>query len=282
MTNERQPLAKAGPNWTDLGPRLISAAVLIALAIGSIFLGGVWFALVVGVAFAGAYREWEIMVTGKPVGVIGFGLMGALVLTGVLFPFYGVRGSFSVLLIAAFAALITPSAARWWRAGGIIYFCLVVLAILAMRGTSELGIVAGFFVGFAVWLTDSGAFFSGRLFGGAKLSPDISPSKTWSGALGGLLTGAVGATLLWFFMTDSPIWIGFSIAVLLSLCGQLGDLAESSIKRQFRIKDSGDLIPGHGGLLDRLDSLSFAVLVMFLIGATHQGVRAIASGLLVW
>ncbi len=279
MSDSAEPKKR---NWADLVPRLISAAVLLALAIASIFLGGVWFALVVGAAFAGAYREWEVMVTGKPVSLIGYGLMGALVLTGALFPYFGIFGSLAVLIIAALAALLTPSAARWWRAGGIVYFCLVVLAILAMRGTTLLGVVAGFYVGFAVWLTDSGAFFSGRLFGGAKLSPEISPSKTWSGALGGLAIGAIGATIFWTIMTDSPIWVGFFIAIILSLSGQLGDLAESSVKRRFRVKDSGDLIPGHGGLLDRLDSLSFAVLVMFVIGALHADVHAIAAGLLHW
>jgi phosphatidate cytidylyltransferase len=282
MSEVGEHKAKSGRSWSDLGPRLISAAVLIALAIGSIFLGGVWFALVVGAVFAGVYREWEVMVTGKPVGLIGYGLMGALIVSGALFPFYGIFSSMAVLLVAALAALLTPSAARWWRAGGVVYLCLVVLAILAMRGTTNLGIVAGFYVGFAVWLTDSGAFFTGRLFGGAKLSPDISPSKTWSGALGGLATGAIGATIFWAFMTDSPVWIGLVIALVLSLCGQLGDLAESAVKRRFRIKDSGDLIPGHGGLMDRLDSLSFAVLVMFLIGAIHANVKSIAEGLLLW
>jgi phosphatidate cytidylyltransferase len=146
-----------------------------------------------------------------------------------------------------------------------------------------MGIVAGVFLAVSVWMTDSAAFFTGRQVGGVKLSPDISPSKTWSGALGGLAMGTIGGTLVWAVATPSPWWIGTLLAALLSISGQIGDLAESGIKRYFRIKDSSDLIPGHGGLMDRLDSLTLASLVLFLIGIAHSGdIGLIASAVLVW
>lgn len=268
--------------WSDLGPRLMSALVLIPLTVVALLLGGIWFAALVGAVFAGAYREWEIMVTGKQPELLGAILIGSIAASGIVFPFFGIPGSAAVSGAAVLVALLAPSASRLWRAGGVLYFGLVVIAVLSMRGTSQLGIFAGVFLGFSVWLTDSAAFFTGRQVGGVKLSPDISPSKTWSGALGGLAIGTLGGTLVWIFMTPSPWWIGACFAALLSVAGQLGDLAESAAKRHFRIKDSGDLIPGHGGLMDRLDSLTLAVLVLFVIGMARAGVDAIAEGFLIW
>jgi phosphatidate cytidylyltransferase len=131
-------------------------------------------------------------------------------------------------------------------------------------------------------MTDSAAFFTGRQIGGEKLAPDISPSKTWSGALGGLALGTAAGLVVWILATDSPWWIGAGLAALVSVFGQLGDLSESAVKRRFRIKDSGDIIPGHGGLMDRLDSLTFGVLFIFLVGLLHSGSSDIAGGILFW
>jgi phosphatidate cytidylyltransferase len=131
-------------------------------------------------------------------------------------------------------------------------------------------------------MTDSAAFFTGRQIGGEKLAPDISPSKTWSGALGGLALGTGAGLLVWTLVTDSPWWIGVVLSAAISILGQLGDLGESAVKRHFRIKDSGDIIPGHGGLMDRLDSLTFGILLVLLIGATRGGIDFVAPGLLYW
>jgi phosphatidate cytidylyltransferase len=131
-------------------------------------------------------------------------------------------------------------------------------------------------------MTDSAAFFTGRQIGGEKLAPEISPSKTWSGALGGLALGTGAGLLVWVVATDSPWWIGLLLSATLSVLGQLGDLSESAIKRHFRIKDSGDIIPGHGGLMDRLDSLTFGVLLVLLVGSLHLGFGSVAEGLLYW
>ena len=115
-----------------------------------------------------------------------------------------------------------------------------------------------------------------------KLAPEISPSKTWSGALGGLALGTGAGMVLWFLLTDSPWWIGLVLSVSISVLSQLGDLSESAVKRHFRIKDSGDIIPGHGGLMDRLDSLTFGVILIFLVGGLHVGFGSVAEGLLYW
>jgi phosphatidate cytidylyltransferase len=133
-----------------------------------------------------------------------------------------------------------------------------------------------------VWSTDTAAFFTGRQVGGERLAPGISPSKTWSGAIGGLVAGTVFGTLLWVLFTASPWWIGVCLSAGLSLLGQVGDLSESALKRRFRVKDSGDIIPGHGGLMDRLDSLTFGVLFLAALGLVHAGYGAVAAGALHW
>src|SRR5690606_5143268 len=154
---------------------------------------------------------------------------------------------------------------------------------LAIRGSGSDGILVCVFLGSVVWLTDTGAYFTGRQLGGEKLAPDISPSKTWSGALGGLALGTVAGLLLWIIVVPaSPWWIGLALALALSISGQLGDLTESAVKRRFRIKDSGDIIPGHGGLMDRLDSVTFPAFLLVVVGVLHSGWGDIASGVLHW
>jgi phosphatidate cytidylyltransferase len=268
--------------WPDLAPRLGSAAVLIAMTVVSLYLGGYIFAAVVGAVFAGAYREWETMVTLRPLTPFGMVLIGLVALSGLIFPLFGPLGTLALVAIGAVAAIVRGGEGSLWRAGGLIYFGLVVMATLALRGNAPIGILAGVFLGTVVWLTDTGAFFTGRQVGGEKLAPEISPSKTWSGAIGGLALGTVCGFLLWILFTTSPWWIGLGFAALMSVLGQLGDLSESALKRRFRIKDSGDIIPGHGGLMDRLDSLTFPVLFMFAVGVLHMGIASVASGFLSW
>jgi phosphatidate cytidylyltransferase len=152
-----------------------------------------------------------------------------------------------------------------------------------MRGTTADGAWAGVFLGVVIWLTDTGAFFTGRQIGGERLAPDISPSKTWSGAIGGFAFGTLAGLIVWLLIVPgSPWWIGLILAAAISIFGQLGDLAESAIKRRFRVKDSGDIIPGHGGLMDRLDSLTFGVLLLFVVGWIRGGLDGVAAGFLNW
>jgi len=282
MSNEKKQMIKK-KSWSDLVPRLLSALVLLPLTALVLYFGGIWFAILVGAVFAGAYREWEIMVNVKKLSKQSFLIIALVALSAIVFPFTGAFGSLGIIAFACLIVLFSPSSNRLWRIGGLLFFAIVIIAILAMRGTQNLGIVAGVFMATCVWMTDTGAFFTGRLVGGAKLSPEISPSKTWSGAFGGLIVGTLSGLLVWVVATDSPIWIGLLLGATLSLSGQIGDLIESAIKRRFRVKDSSDLIPGHGGIMDRLDSLSIAVLVVFIVGFVHSGdINNIASGFLIW
>lgn len=269
-------------SWSDLGPRLLSAFVLVALTASALYIGSYVFAAVVGAVFAGAYREWETMVTRAPLTPVGMILIGLLGLSGLVYPLFGPLGTLVLVGIACLLALAMRGEGALWRILGLSIFGAVIVAAMAMRGDSVTGVLAGLYLGTVVWMTDSAAFFTGRQIGGEKLAPDISPSKTWSGALGGLALGTGAGLLVWTLVTDSPWWIGLLLSATISVLGQLGDLGESALKRHFRIKDSGDIIPGHGGLMDRLDSLTFGILLVLIVGSLHAGYGAVAEGLLFW
>lgn len=277
-----EPVPARRRSWSDLGPRLLSAAVLIALTVTALYIGSYLFAAVVGAVFAGAYREWETMVTRAPLTPGGMLLIGLVALSGLIYPLFGPLGTISVIAVACMVAIILRGEASPWRVLGLLIYGAIIVAALAMRGDTMAGVWAGVYLGTVVWMTDSAAFFTGRQIGGEKLAPDISPSKTWSGALGGLALGTGAGLLIWIFVTDSPWWIGLVLSATISVLGQLGDLGESALKRHFRIKDSGDIIPGHGGLMDRLDSLTFGILLVLLVGTLHAGYGSVAEGLLYW
>lgn len=284
-----QPQDSQKRRWADLWPRVLSGIVLIGIALFALLQGGVVLAILIGGLFAGAYREWDIMVNVQSVGWRGWVLMVLLAISALVIPFglshspWAAIAAWAVPILLAIAfALVAGERTRWWRIAGVLFFGLVILATLIVRGRGIDGIFAGLFVGFAVWATDTAAFFAGRQIGGAKLSPAISPSKTWSGALGGLAIGTISAAIVWVLVGASPWWLGVPMAAALSLVGQIGDLTESALKRRFKVKDSGDIIPGHGGLMDRLDSFTFVILAVYIIGVTHNGLGRAATGLLVW
>lgn len=285
------PLARR--SWTDLGPRFASAIVLLLLAVVGLYVGSYVFAALVGAVFAGCYREWERMVTLKPLATPGAVLIGLLGLSALVFPAFGPLVSLGFVAVAAIVAAVTSGSegVRTWRVGGVVFYGIVIVMLMMIRGDAtwmqpgvlDAGMWAGLMLGCVIWATDTGAYFTGRQVGGEKLAPDISPGKTWSGAIGGFALGTLIGLVLWLLVVpQSPWWIGLALAAALSIVGQVGDLAESAIKRRFRIKDSGDIIPGHGGLMDRLDSLTFGVIFLFAVGTIHAGFGAIAAGFLFW
>jgi phosphatidate cytidylyltransferase len=133
-----------------------------------------------------------------------------------------------------------------------------------------------------VWTTDALAYFAGRALGGPKLMPAVSPKKTWSGAAGGTL-GAVAAGLIVVKVAGLQVTVAVAaVALMLSVVSQIGDLVESAVKRRFNAKDASQLIPGHGGLMDRLDGFLTAVLAATMVGLLRGGFEAPARGLLIW
>lgn len=278
---------KIWPFGPDLLPRLLSAIVLIPLTAIALVAGWIPFALLIALVLAGAYREWEAMITGQQGAWPTVPIMGLIAIIALAQPMNGAWASAVIFAVALIFAALVGGPNRHWRVAGLAFFGTAAIAFLAIRGSSVVGIWAGLFLVSVVWLTDTGAYFVGRLVGGTKLSPDVSPSKTWSGAAGGLAFGTAGGLIVWFLAgwvmeTPSPFVIGAMISVVVSISGQLGDLAESAIKRRFAVKDSGDIIPGHGGLMDRIDSLTVAGVVLWCIGLAHRGLGAVPQGILFW
>jgi phosphatidate cytidylyltransferase len=158
----------------------------------------------------------------------------------------------------------------------------MVLAPLILRADALLGFTAIIFIFAVVWSTDIAAYFAGRAIGGPKLYPRVSPSKTWSGAVGAVISALVVGILFPLLAGLANVWAVALVAIGLSVCSQAGDLIESAVKRQFGAKDASQVIPGHGGLMDRLDGFWAAALAAVVLGSLRAGLDAPAQGLLVW
>ena len=273
----------AGSRGGELALRVGSALVLVPLAIGTAYLGGWPFAVFWGLAAMGVLWEWISLVarsdhrTVLMTGGASLALAVALVATGHLLAAVIVL-AISTLGVAALA----PAKWRTWIAAGVPYAGALGVAPVVLRSDSEDGFLAVIFLFAIVWTTDVVAYFSGRAIGGPKLMAQVSPKKTWSGAIGGTLAAVVVAFVLAKVMALSGLFAIAMLAVVLSICAQGGDLFESFLKRRFGAKDSGHLIPGHGGLMDRLDGFITASVVAALIGLLRGGFEAPGRGLLVW
>jgi len=169
-----------------------------------------------------------------------------------------------------------------WMLAGLVYAGILLLGPVALRRDAEFGFAAILFLFAVVWITDIAAYFTGRALGGPKLWPAVSPKKTWSGAIGGMIAAvAAGLLVLWLMgLAVGPMLV--LVAAVLSAISQAGDLLESSIKRHFGAKDASHLIPGHGGLMDRLDGSLTAVLAAVMVGLLRGGLDGPARGLIVW
>ena len=162
--------------------------------------------------------------------------------------------------------------AGFWPAAGVAYAGLSAVSLAAVRSDDQAGLVATLFLFAVAWATDILAYFTGRRFGGPRLAPSISPGKTWSGAIGGTICGvAAGLAVAAFAGASAGIGAMLLVALVLSVVSQAGDLFESSLKRRFSVKDSSQLIPGHGGVMDRVDGLVAAALAMLIVGALVSG-----------
>ncbi len=276
------PPPRSSVQWADLGPRLISSAVLIAIIATGLYFGGYVWAALAAVVFAITYREWEQMVTLKPIAPLGMVLGGLVAIASLAYPAFGLVGTAAVTAVAVIVSFFGERPALVWRVGGLIFFAVVLIAVQEMRGNLPAGIVAGWYLGIVIASNDTGAYFVGRIIGGPKLAPMISPAKTISGSVGGWLIGTITGTIYWTIFTPSPWWLGLLFSAALGIVGQTGDLLESAIKRLFRIKDSGDIIPGHGGFMDRLDSVTFGVILLVVIGILHAGLGNVPTGFLYW
>ena len=170
----------------------------------------------------------------------------------------------------------------FWMLAGIFYAASLFAAPVLLRGDAEFGLIAILLLFTVVWGTDILGYFAGRSFGGPKLWPAVSPKKTWSGALAGTLGSIILAVAMAWSLGQPGYGTFAAVGLLLSVVAQLGDLLESWIKRKFGAKDASQLIPGHGGVMDRLDGFWAAALLGCLIGLARGGLDAPARGLLLW
>jgi len=246
--------------------RVFSALVMIPAALAAIYFGGLLFSLMIIAAALVMIYEWVRMVDGNQYSYVSVGLaivtLFALILASV--------GQYSFAYLAAvFGGVVAwMSASRralpvWWRGIASIYIIMPCIALIWLRNEPHFGRTLTFILFFVVWATDIGAYAFGNWLGGPKLNPLISPKKTWTGTLGGIFAGAcVAAAFGWTVFGISSALAFYFMGGGLAVASTLGDFVESAIKREFGVKDSSGFIPGHGGMLDRLDGMIFATFAM--------------------
>jgi phosphatidate cytidylyltransferase len=268
---------------SNLAIRAASAVVLGPLAIAAAWFDGLAFQVVCALAAVVVWHEWAGLSAGARAGRATLVGAAALAATAIVLPL----GWFGATLLCVAAGVIAvaalaPQASRAVVGAGILYAAVMLVAPVLLRGDPNFGFVAIIFLFAVVWTTDVTAYFAGRALGGPKLAPRLSPKKTWSGAAGGAVGAVVAASIVAVMAALPNIVMTALVGFGLSVVSQAGDLFESGLKRHYGAKDAGRLIPGHGGLMDRLDGFIAAALIAVLIGVARGGAEAPARGLLVW
>lgn len=260
----------------ELPARAASAVVMGVTAAGAALAGGLVFAAIIAVSAVAALREWHRLIHGgrlaREMIPTSLAVVAAVLLVNQA---DGLSLALGAIVLGALAAAVSAAVRSltvvWpipWHAFGAIYLGLPVISLALLRNDPRgSAIVGGLFV--AVWTADTAALLLGGLIGGPKLAPDLSPNKTWAGFIGGTLAAGVAEAVYVLFLGGVALE-GALFGVFIALAGHCGDLFESWVKRQFRAKNMGSLIPGHGGMLDRIDSLLFAapacVAMIYLAG----------------
>lgn len=262
----------------NLFRRIVSALSLLPVVLGVIYLGGWWFAAFLALGAVLMIVEWgqlvdisrpQIVVSG--ILVVSF-LAGAQTVADALYtnPDLAARilASFIIILVIVRPAVILNRPG--FRAlVGIAYVGMAVVSLAWLRALDENGLLLVWLF-FAVWAMDVGGYFAGKGIGGPKLAPKISPKKTWAGFIGGILLSALVGGVIAYLFDWIPVKFAASGAAAIAVVAQMGDLYESAVKRHFDVKDSGTLIPGHGGILDRVDGLIFAAPIAAIMMIGHR------------
>ena len=260
---------------SNLQLRIVSGVCLASVVLLATWAGGIWFRILAVAIGAGVWVEWRSITGCRPAKLLA------------RFAEWG--------LIACFAAILVPVPADWvllglmvsaalalmafvsgqttiWMAPGVIYAGLPALSLAFLRGETSHGLFMVLFLFAIVWATDIFAYFVGRSLGGRKLAPSVSPGKTWSGAVGG--AAAAVAAGLGVAMASGPWGNAMLVFLILavSIVSQAGDLFESWVKRRFQVKDSGTIIPGHGGVMDRVDGLAVAAVALYFLDSVFRAI----------
>jgi phosphatidate cytidylyltransferase len=267
---------------SNLQLRVISALVMAVVVLGLTWLGGLPFRVLSAAIAAAIFFEWCAMARTSANAAFQW-LVGAFLAAVLLALVAGysapvVLAVLGLALIAALAVGLLRGQGTWTGAG-LAYAGLSALSIAFLRGSDNAGLMAILFLFAVVWATDILAYFVGRAIGGPKLAPSISPGKTWSGAIGGTLGGMAAGLAVASVAGNVSVALLVGVALFLSVVSQIGDLFESWIKRRHGVKDSGRLIPGHGGVMDRVDGLVVAGFALYLICVALGGIEHPAQGL---
>ena len=277
------PVKKTG-GFADLGPRVLSAVAMIASALGALYAGGDLFVLFWLSAGVAVNWEWQRLIGGERLearyGAGGATVAAAAALGHLSLPLY----AFLVILAGAIGvAALADAPRRLWAGAGVLYASALVFSVCVLRTSEPYGLAAIAMLFAIVWGTDIFAYFGGRLIGGPKLWPAVSAGKTWSGTLTGVFSGAALGLAAARMGAGEGLALAptFLICLVVAAVSQAGDLFESSIKRRYGVKDSSQLIPGHGGVMDRLDGFTFAVIFAAGLGLVRAG-ASVAAGLFFW
>jgi phosphatidate cytidylyltransferase len=281
--SEQKAAPAAGPERGshNLLMRVAAASVLAPLTIAAAYAGGWLWSALATLAAIGLYLEWlmvvgaarEIRVTVS--GSVALGIAGWCLAAG------QINVSLAALALGLAVVVLLSPQQRRWTAGGFLYAAAAQTASVLVRLDQADGFVALIFVLLVVWVSDTGGYVAGRGIGGPKLWPRISPKKTWAGAVGGFAGSLVIAAAFAAFGLGRllPLLV---LAAILSIASQLGDLFESAVKRRFGVKDSSHIIPGHGGLMDRLDGFVAAIVLAAIFGTLRGGIDGIGRALMIW
>ncbi|MDL2398584.1 phosphatidate cytidylyltransferase [Rhizobium mayense] len=252
----------------ELRLRIISGIILAGVVLAATWYGGLSFRILAAAIGLLVYYEWSTITDlhGRDPQGNALGWLALVLIAGATLMGESVYSLEVLIIFVAIAAVMVAMRHKsWWLPGGIFYAGLTAIALAEIRDDDLRGFVLMLFIFATVWATDIFAYFVGRAIGGPKLAPRISPGKTWSGAIGGAVAAVIaGTAVVWSFFSADGLWIPV-LALVLSICSQIGDLFESFIKRSFGVKDSSHLIPGHGGVMDRVDGLIFACFAAFLL-----------------
>lgn len=262
--------------------RLLTAAIGIPVFLSAAVAGGPWWLLLVGVITVIGLLEWQGLIRKYSTitlpldALLGGGLLVVLVAYNAAgrsvatLPGFGPGAAlFAVVVYTLAREALSQRRKPLTAAGavvlGVTYVAGLLAHLLLLRGTGQDGLMLTLLAIGGTWLTDTGAFFVGRLLGGPRLVPALSPNKTVSGAVGGWVTGFVGVLAAGVLLAAIPLPRAVLLAAAVPVAAQVGDLLESAIKREAGVKDTGRLLPGHGGVLDRFDSLMLVAPTVYYI-----------------
>jgi phosphatidate cytidylyltransferase len=267
---------------SEIATRITSAVVLAAIALGAVFVSPWTFAVLVIIAGTIIAWEWGRLLRGTDFDAIAVTQAACITVVAVL----GTLSKFGLALLtiaiaaAAIVGLSLTSRKGAWSLAGLAYAAFPALALVWLRDDPAFGVAAILFVLAVAWTTDTASYVGGHLIGGPKLAPSISPNKTWSGLILGIIAPALIGYATGRVLVGTSTSILALISMVIAAACQVGDLSESAVKRKFGAKDMSGLIPGHGGLLDRIDGLLFAALAAALIALRDPANPG--RGLLIW